>query len=125
MKPRLVSFMTWNVCFVRGAWSVTKSLFESSSSIPFAVATPEGTVLVRMSVFIPYALAMEGEDYLQVDFSGGVALVVGSEGEGISRLTEEACDRKVALPMLGALDSLNASVAAGVMMYRVLASRRP
>ena len=70
-----------------------------------------------------YAVTMDGEDYNDVDFSGGVALVIGAEGEGISRLTLEKCDRKVSLPMKGVLDSLNASVAAGVMMYRVLASR--
>ncbi len=70
-----------------------------------------------------YAVTMDGEDYAQVDFSGGVALVIGAEGEGISRLTLEKCDRKVSLPMKGQIDSLNASVAAGVMMYRVLQSR--
>ena len=52
------------------------------------------------------------------------ALVVGSEGEGISHLVLENCDQKVSLPMAGHLDSLNASVAAGVVMYRVLSSRR-
>ena len=52
------------------------------------------------------------------------ALVIGAEGEGISRLTLECCDRRVSLPMKGHLDSLNASVAAGVMMYRVLSGRR-
>lgn len=71
-----------------------------------------------------YALDMDGVDYEQVDFKGGVALVVGSEGEGVSRLVAEHCDQKVSLPMAGHLDSLNASVAAGVMMYRVLSSRR-
>lgn len=70
-----------------------------------------------------YAVTMDGDDYDQVDFSGGVALVIGAEGEGISRLTLEKCDRKVSLPMKGKIDSLNASVAAGVMMYRVLQSR--
>ena len=71
-----------------------------------------------------YGLAMDGEDYEQVDFSGGVALVVGSEGSGISRLTADLCDREVSLPMRGKLDSLNASVAAGIVMYRVLSARR-
>ena len=70
-----------------------------------------------------YAVTMDGDDYDQVDFSGGVALIIGAEGEGISRLTLEKCDRKVSLPMKGKIDSLNASVAAGVMMYRVLQSR--
>ena len=71
-----------------------------------------------------YAVTMEGQDYEKTDFKGGVALVIGSEGEGISRLTLEHCDVAVSLPMAGHIDSLNASVAAGVMMYRVLSSRR-
>ena len=71
-----------------------------------------------------YAVTMDGQDYLKTDFSGGVALVIGAEGEGISRLTLENCDNRVSLPMAGNIDSLNASVAAGVMMYRVLASRK-
>lgn len=71
-----------------------------------------------------YAVTMEGQDYEKTDFKGGVALVIGSEGEGISRLTLERCDLRVSLPMAGHIDSLNASVAAGVMMYRVLSSRR-
>lgn len=71
-----------------------------------------------------YALTMDGTDYERVNFRGGVALVVGSEGEGISRLVLENCDQKVSLPMAGHIDSLNASVAAGIVMYRVLSSRR-
>ena len=71
-----------------------------------------------------YAVTMDGEDYQRVDFRGGVALVIGAEGEGISRLTLENCDYRVSLPLEGSIDSLNASVAAGVMMYRVLASRK-
>ncbi len=71
-----------------------------------------------------YAVTMDGQDYEKVNFKGGVALVIGAEGEGISRLTLACCDQKVSLPMAGHIDSLNASVAAGVMMYRVLSSRR-
>lgn len=78
--------------------------------------------LQRMNIWA-YAVTMDGQPYTQVDFSGSVALVIGAEGEGISRLTLETCDQRVSLPMKGAIDSLNASVAAGVMMYQVLASR--
>lgn len=70
-----------------------------------------------------YAVTMNGKNYEKVDFGGGVALVIGAEGEGISRLTEEHCDCAVSLPMKGHLDSLNASVAAGIMMYRVFSCR--
>lgn len=78
--------------------------------------------LQKKNIWI-YALDMDGTDYMQVDFNGGAALVIGAEGEGISRLTGTKCDMKVALPMKGHLDSLNASVAAGVIMYRVMNCR--
>ena len=71
-----------------------------------------------------YAVTMDGKDYEKVDFHGGTALVIGAEGSGISRLTAEKCDMSVSLPLCGKLDSLNASVAAGIVMYRVLSSRR-
>ncbi len=72
-----------------------------------------------------YAADMEGEDYATVDFKGGVALVIGAEGEGVSRLVLATCDRRVALPVRGKLDSLNASVAAGVLLYAAMRSRKP
>ena len=78
--------------------------------------------LQKKNIWI-YALDMDGTDYSQVSFEGGTALVIGAEGEGISRLTGTKCDMKVALPMKGHLDSLNASVAAGIMMYRVMDCR--
>ena len=68
--------------------------------------------------------AMDGEDALKADLSGPVALVIGSEGEGISRLTLEKCDRTVSLPMMGRIESLNASVAAGILMYGIVRARR-
>lgn len=70
-----------------------------------------------------YAMSMSGKNYEKVSFTGGTAIVIGSEGSGISRLTEEKCDMTVSLPMRGHLDSLNASVAAGVIMYRVMSFR--
>ncbi|MGN0772880.1 MAG: 23S rRNA (guanosine(2251)-2'-O)-methyltransferase RlmB [Candidatus Ventricola sp.] len=70
-----------------------------------------------------YGAAMEGEDYRRVDFSGPAAIVIGSEGEGISRLVAEGCDKLVSLPMKGHIDSLNASVAAGILLYAVAGAR--
>ena len=69
------------------------------------------------------AAALEGENALTADLSGPLALVIGSEGEGISRLTLSLCDRRVTLPMLGNISSLNASVAAGVLLYQVVRAR--
>ena len=71
-----------------------------------------------------YAVTMNGKDYRKTSFDGGVALVIGSEEDGISRLVLEKCDHAVSLPMAGRIESLNASVAAGIMMYRVFESRR-
>ena len=70
-----------------------------------------------------YGTAMNGEDYRKVDFSGAAAIVIGSEGEGISRLVAESCDKVVSLPMKGHIDSLNASVAAGILLYAVAGAR--
>ena len=62
---------------------------------------------------------MEGETWCSVNFDGGVALIIGSEGKGMSRLLKEKCDVMVSLPMLGEVTSLNASVAGGIIMYEV------
>jgi len=67
--------------------------------------------------------SMHGENALTADLTGSVALVIGSEGEGISRLTLEKCDRTLTLPMKGSIESLNASVAAGILMYEVVRAR--
>lgn len=67
--------------------------------------------------------AMDGEDALTADLTGPVALVIGSEGEGISHLTLQKCDRTVTLPMKGQIVSLNASVAAGILMYEIVRAR--
>ncbi len=69
------------------------------------------------------AAATDGESYQTADLSGPLALVIGSEGEGISRLVREHCDKAVSLPLKGQIGSLNASVAAGVLMYAVLTAR--
>ena len=66
---------------------------------------------------------MAGEDYAGVDLGGPVALVIGAEGEGVSRRVLESCDRTVSVPIRGKLDSLNASVAAGILMYAVVRAR--
>lgn len=66
---------------------------------------------------------MNGEDYRRCDFSGACAIVIGNEGKGISRLVREKCDVIVSLPMKGKINSLNASVAAGILMYRAMDNR--
>jgi len=61
--------------------------------------------------------------YTETDFKGGIGLVIGSEGEGIGRLITEKCDFLLSIPMSGEINSLNASVAAGVLMYEVVRQR--
>ncbi|MBS6042221.1 23S rRNA (guanosine(2251)-2'-O)-methyltransferase RlmB [Clostridium baratii] len=71
-----------------------------------------------------YGADIEGKEYsYEVDFSGPCALIIGSEGRGISKLTLKKCDKLVKIPMIGRINSLNASVAGGIMMYEVLKGR--
>lgn len=70
------------------------------------------------------AADMDGEEMYNIDLRGAVGLVIGSEGEGVSRLVKEKCDFIAAIPMEGCINSLNASVAAGVLMYEALRQRR-
>lgn len=66
---------------------------------------------------------MDGTDYEKFDYSVPVALVIGNEGKGIGTLTAKKCDEIISLPMKGKINSLNASVAAGVLMYEVIKHR--
>lgn len=63
---------------------------------------------------------MKGESMYQLDLTGAIGLVIGNEGEGVSRLVKEKCDFLAAIPMKGQIDSLNASVAAGVLAYEIV-----
>ena len=66
---------------------------------------------------------MDGKNYYETDLTGPLLLVVGSEGQGIGRLVKEQCDFIVRIPMLGAINSLNASVAGSVLMFEVTKQR--
>ena len=73
--------------------------------------------------FWVYGADMGGKPWNEQDYSGSVALVIGSEGKGLSRIVKEKCDFIVSLPMKGHINSLNASVAAGILMYKVTENR--
>ncbi len=63
-------------------------------------------------------------DYRSIDYSGKIALVIGNEGSGMSKLVKNACDFIAKIPMYGTTNSLNASVASGIMIYEVIRNRK-
>ncbi len=79
--------------------------------------------LKRQNVWV-YSMEADGESIYKTDFTGNIALVVGSEGFGVSRLTRELSDGVVSLDMKGKINSLNASVACGICLYEVVRQRR-
>jgi len=66
----------------------------------------------------------DSTDYREIDYTGKIALVIGNEGKGISRLVRESCDFVAKIPMYGTTNSLNASVASGIMIYEVVRNRK-
>ena len=69
------------------------------------------------------AADMDGQSMYDVDLKGAIGIVIGSEGSGVSRLVREKCDFIASIPMMGEINSLNASVAASVIMYEALRQR--
>ena len=67
---------------------------------------------------------MKGKEYFNQDLKGAIALVIGSEGSGVSELVRKKCDFTVGIPMYGKISSLNASVSAGLIMYEVVRQRK-
>lgn len=67
---------------------------------------------------------MDGEILYKTNLKGSIAIVIGSEGDGVSRLVKQKCDFTVKIPMYGEISSLNASVAAGLLMYEIVRQRR-
>lgn len=102
--------------------TVYKTSAGAASWLPVARVSNLGAAIDRLkkeNIWI-YGTDMNGSLYTETSFDGAVALVIGSEGFGMSRLIKEKCDFLVKLPMLGKITSLNASVAAGIFMYEVV-----
>jgi 23S rRNA (guanosine2251-2'-O)-methyltransferase len=97
----------------------------AASWVPAAEAAnlPRAARLLKDAGFWIYGADMRGEALYKKDLRGRVAIVLGSEGEGISRLLRENCDAMIAVPSGGKIDSLNVSVAAGVLLYEVIRQR--
>ena len=70
-----------------------------------------------------YAADMDGKPYYETDMSGAIAIIVGSEGKGVGRLVKENADVVVSIPMKGKINSLNASVAASILMFEAAKTR--
>ncbi len=102
-----------------------KTSAGASEHVPVARETNLRRAIDRMKkagVWV-YAAEAEGTIHTDLDLAGPVALVLGSEGRGIRRLVREGCDGAVSVPMLGAVGSLNVSVAAAVLLYEVRRQR--
>ena len=138
--PQNVGSILRTACAV-GVTGVVIPEDRASGVTPAAVrASAGGAEHVKVAHVVNIARAMEdlkdagawltgldkcegAKDYTKVDFRGRVGLVVGAEGEGLSRLVREKCDFVAALPMPGGFESLNADVAAAVAMYEILRQR--
>jgi 23S rRNA (guanosine2251-2'-O)-methyltransferase len=105
--------------------AAVKASAGASEHVPVARETNLRRATDRMreaGVWI-YAAEVGGTPYAELDLSGPLALVLGSEGRGIRRLVREGCDGAVSIPMLGAVGSLNVSVAAAVLLYEARRQR--
>lgn len=106
--------------------AVYKTSAGAASWLPVARTPniPAAIDLLRKNGVWIYGTDAEGTDYASADLRGSVGLVIGSEGFGLGRLVKEKCDFLLSLPMNGKINSLNASVAAGIFMYEAVRQRR-
>ncbi|HEY8298432.1 MAG TPA: 23S rRNA (guanosine(2251)-2'-O)-methyltransferase RlmB [Candidatus Baltobacteraceae bacterium] len=108
--------------------TVRKAAAGAAAHIPIArVANVADAIrkLKKANVWVAGADVGEGAvDFTKADLARDLALVIGAEGEGVSSLVKRECDYLVTIPMLGRIDSLNASVAAGVLLYEAVRQRR-
>ncbi len=114
----------------RRSASVTTTVYKSSvgaiEHVMIAKVTNINSVIdsLKEEGIWVYGADIRAEEYsYQVDFKGPCALIIGNEGRGMSKLTVQKCDKLIKIPMVGKINSLNASVAAGIMMYEVLTGR--
>jgi 23S rRNA (guanosine2251-2'-O)-methyltransferase len=114
----------------RRAVGVTAAVVKASAgavehlSVARAVNLSRTIEKLKSESFWIYAMdPRSGRNYLKVDYRGPVVLVVGAEGRGVRSLVAEHCDERLSIPMRGRTQSLNASVAAGILLYEVLRQR--
>lgn len=116
----------------RRSASLTSTVAKSSAGAIEYVPVARVTNLVRTmeelkerNIWIVGTDASAEQEFREARLDGGIALVIGSEGKGMSRLVRETCDFTVKLPMRGRVTSLNASVAGALLMYEVFRQRNP
>jgi 23S rRNA (guanosine2251-2'-O)-methyltransferase len=107
---------------------VSKVASGAAETIPFVQVTNLVRVLEHLAdVYRVWRIGAAGEAdtaFYDIDLRAAIAIVMGAEGKGMRRLTREHCDQLVALPMAGAVESLNVSVAAGVMLFEAVRQRK-
>ena len=104
---------------------VIRSTMGSIFRMPIVVAEDLAATIDRVKTRgIPvYGAHLDGATFYEKDFTGGCAFLIGNEGNGVSRLVKEKCDYIASIPMKGDIDSLNASVATGVLAFEIVRQR--
>lgn len=105
---------------------VAKTAAGATSYLPVAQTKNLPRLMEQLKeegIWVYGAAGEAATDVKHMDFKGKVALVIGAEGEGLRRLVREKCDELVNIPTLGQVQSLNASVAAGILLYEIMRSR--
>jgi 23S rRNA (guanosine2251-2'-O)-methyltransferase len=106
---------------------VRKVACGAAETVPFVMVTNLARTLRTLREQGVWLVGTDGsarQSLYELDVTGPVALIMGAEGTGLRRLTRETCDHLVHLPMEGAVDSLNVSVAAGVCLYEIVRQRK-
>lgn len=111
--------------------SVTPTVMKTSTgsidNIPISLVTNLNQTISELKDLGFWIVGTDmdnSQDYREIDYSGKIALIIGNEGNGMSRMVRESCDFIARIPMYGKVNSLNASVAAGIMIYEVIRQKR-
>lgn len=107
--------------------TVIKTSVGASQNMPIALVTNLNQTIKELKnngFWIVGTDMVNSTDYRDIDYSGKIALVIGNEGDGMSRIVRESCDFIARIPMYGKVNSLNASVAAGIMIYEVVRQKK-
>ena len=101
--------------------TVIKTSVGTTSNVKIVKVTNIAETIKKLQKegYFVYGTSMNGKDCRDVDFSGKKVLIIGNEGKGISKIVEEKCDEIISIPMKGEVNSLNASVAAGILIFKM------